>query len=91
MAFYDTCAAIGCMTPQAPRGGWVGRVGDKLVMGCNDTWPGVPRTWELACDENQWKGRTFNCTTCEYIYFFPALLTSLFYKDSCKISREAAL
>ena len=56
---------IGCGDPEVPEGGWMKRDGNGAELGCNDRGD----TWRVKCEDNLWKGNSYNCTQGElFIY-----------------------
>ncbi|ELU12151.1 hypothetical protein CAPTEDRAFT_204696 [Capitella teleta] len=48
----------GCPDLPAPPFGWVERVDNSAILGCNRT----KQSWQLTCKAGQWIGKSYNCT-----------------------------
>ncbi|KAK2187904.1 hypothetical protein NP493_151g04008 [Ridgeia piscesae] len=49
---------VGCPHLPAPSGGWMQRLENVAVFGCN----GTSQTWRLKCDGSEWRGEKHNCS-----------------------------
>ena len=54
-----TPTATGCPDLPPPRHGWIQRVGDKLLYGCNDSFS---ERRSLTCEGTHWSGIPKNCS-----------------------------
>lgn len=57
---FPLSTAVGCPDPIPPIQGWVKRINNEIVIGCNST--GTTPRWKMHCENNQWIGSYKNCT-----------------------------
>jgi len=49
---------IGCPDLHVPENAWIQRMGDNVMIKCNET----QETWYFSCQRSQWIGDIGNCS-----------------------------
>jgi len=52
-------SVIGCPDLYVPENAWIQRMGDNVMIRCNDT----QETWYFSCQRSQWIGDVGNCSS----------------------------
>src|SRR6218665_186816 len=83
--------AIGCSDLTVPSNAWMKKVGDNVMIKCNDTM----ETWYFTCQRNQWIGDWGNCThsrcTKTHIMYISLTIIRYYYEGHLRKKHKLGL